>query len=135
MRQKYIHLDNPFNSVLEHGLYSSYNYYRKKYPKIKREDILDRCIETRIKPDYLFWNTESEEPPQNISPYDPPDEPVMHEDINYIFYKDKVWSKDRFKLMTFKYHPRIKKHKARLYNEDKTAHFVYTLGTKPTYGR
>jgi hypothetical protein len=133
-RPTYKHFDNPFSSVLEHGLYSSYNYYRRKYPKIKREDIIDRCIETRIKPDYLFWSTEKEEPPEDTSPFDPPDEPIIHEDNNYIFYKDKVWSKDRFKLITFKYHPRIKKHKAKLYNEEKTRHFTYTLGTKPTYG-
>lgn len=139
-RPTYKHFDNPFSSVLEHNLYSSYNYYRRKYPKIKREDIIDRCIETRIKPNYLFWSTEKEEtereePPKDISPYDPPDEPTIHEDINYIYYKDKVWSKDRFKLITFKYYPRIKKHKAKLYNEEKTRHFTYILGTKPTYGQ
>ncbi len=129
------HVDNPFSSVLEHGLYSSYNYYRRKYPKIKREEIIDRCIETRIKPDYLLWRIENEEQPKDISPFDPPDEQVIHEDNNYIFYKDKVWSKDRFKLITFKYHPRIKKSKARLYNKEKTKHFTYILGTKPTYGQ
>ena len=133
-RPTYKHFDNPFDSVLEHSLYSSYNYYRRKYPKIKREDIIDRCIETRIKTDYLFWSTEKEEPPEDTSPFDPPDEPTIHEDNNYIYYKDKVWSKDRFKLITFKYHPRIKKHKTRLYNEDRTTHFTYILGTIPTYG-
>ncbi len=135
MRETYKHFDNPFSSVLEHSLYSSYNYYRKKYPKIKREDIIDRCIETRIKPDYLFWSTEKEEPPQDICPFDPPDEPVIHEDNNYIYYKDKVWSKDRFKLITFRYYPRLKKRKAKLYNTDRTEHFTYILGTIPTYGR
>lgn len=133
-RPKYKHFDNPFNSVLDHGLYSSYNYYRRKYPKIKREEIINRCIETRIKPEYLSWSKVIDEPPEDICPFDPPDEPVIHEDINYIYYKDKVWSKERFKLITFKYYPRLKKSKARLYNEEKTSHFTYILGTIPTYG-
>lgn len=134
-RTTYKHFDNPFSSVLEHGLYSSYNYYRRKYPKIKREDIIDRCIETRIKTDYLIWDTEKEEPPKDTSPYDAPDEEVIHEDINYIYYKDKVWSKDRFKLITFKYRISKKQYKARLYNKEKTTHFTYILGTIPTYGQ
>ena len=134
-RPTYKHFDNPFSSVLEHGLYSSYNYYRRKYPKIKREDIIDRCIETRIKTDYLLWSTEKEEPPEDTNPYDAPEGEVIHEDNNYIYYTDKVWSKDRFKLITFKYYPRLKKHKAKLYNKERTAHFTYTLGTKPTYGQ
>jgi hypothetical protein len=141
MRPTYKHFDNPFNSVLEHSLYSSYNYYRRKYPKIKREDIIDRCIETRINPNYLLWSsrekkeTEREKPPEDTSPFDPPDEPTIHEDINYIYYKDKVWSKDRFKLITFKYYPRLKKRKAKLHNIDRTTHFTYILGTIPTYGQ
>lgn len=134
MGRTYKHFDNPFNSVLDNGLYSSYNYYRRRYPNIKRDDIIDRCIETRINTNYISWRFKQDAPPEDIDVYEPPDEPVIHEDINYIYYKDKVWSKERFKLITFKYYPRIKKHKCRLYNIDRTAHFVYILGEIPTYG-
>ncbi len=111
MRETYKHFDNPFSSWLAPLLSSSYNPSRNTTHKIKRDDIIDRGIETRIKPDYLFWSTEKEEPPEDICAFDPPDKPVIHEDNNYIFYKDKVWSKDRFKLITFRYYPRLKNRK------------------------
>ncbi len=137
-RSTYKHFDNPFHSVLDGSLYNSYNYYRRKYPHKNRDDVLNRIIETRISRHYQPFDylekIEQQEEEEIPSVFDAPHGVIIYEDNNYVYYKDKVWSKERFKIINMRYYPRKKKYKCRLFNIDRTQRFVYTLGTIPDYG-
>lgn len=135
-RTTYKHFDNPFDSVLDGSLYNSYNYYRKKYPHKNRDDVLNRIIETRISRNYQPFDylekIEQQEEEEIPSVFDAPHGVIIYEDNNYIYYTDKVWSKDRFKIISTRYHPRFKTFKCGLRTED-NSRFAYTIGTIPTY--
>jgi len=122
-------MTNPFNALSEQSMYNSYNYYRRRYPHKSSEDIISRCIETRI----CDKREPFEKKEVEISePWTPPDGDIIFEDKRYIYYTDKVWSKDRWKIITTKYYPRKKVYKCGIRTED-NLHFVYTIGTIPTY--
>jgi len=122
-------MTNPFNALSDQSMYNSYNYYRKRYPHKSNEDIISRCIETRVC-DKIEPFEKKEEPIHE--PWTPPDGEVIHEDTRYIYYKDKVWSKDRWRIIKARYSPRFKIYKCYLKTED-NLRFLYTIGTIPTY--
>jgi len=123
-------MTNPFNALSDQSLYNSYNYYRKRYPHKSSEDIINRCIETRICDKREPF--EKKEVEIISEPWTPPDGEIIYEDTRYIYYTDKVWSKDRWKIISTKYSPRLKLYKCYLKTKD-NVRFLYTIGTIPTY--
>jgi len=112
--------DNPFDSVTEHSKRTSYRYYKNKYPDITHDEIMRRVGVTR---------KEIEEKIRSV--FDPPDGEIIHECPQYIYYTDKVWSKERWTILTMRYYPRLKKYKTFLRHKPKQTRLVYEIGTIP----
>jgi hypothetical protein len=123
------YLDNPFDLNTDRSLYNSYNYYTKNYPERSREDILNRVISTRINDAAPFFINDTAQ--HNISIYTPPIGNVIHEDINYIYYDDCIWSKATSKKINPRVYPRQKCLKCLIFTPDKSAKITYTIGTIP----
>jgi len=112
--------DNPFDSKTEHSKRSSYRYYKLKYDDMTHDEILQRIGVTR---------EEIKKEPRSV--FDPPDGEIIHECPQYIYYKDKVWSKERWTIMTARYYPRHKTFKTFLRDKPNKTRVLYTIGTIP----
>ena len=111
--------DNPFDCKVEHSKRNSYRYYKNTYPDITHDEIMQRIGVTRNEIDV------------SRNAYDPPDGEIIHECPQYIYYKDKVWSKERWTLMSMRYCPRLKVFKTYLRDKPNKTHVLYTIGTIP----
>ncbi len=116
-------LQNPFDCKTEHSKRSSYRYYKLKYDDMTHDDILRHIGVTRNEIEVI-----DSDPP---SIYDPPDGEIIHECPQYIYYKDKVWSKERWTLMSMRYCPRLKVFKTYLRDKQNKTRVLYTIGTIP----
>ncbi len=80
---------------------SRYKYYKKRYPKRTHEDIIKRMKETKgVGQRRAHWKQPIDlEDKSHLLYYQPPDGEIITQDDRYIYYKDKVWSKTRSKLL------------------------------------
>ena len=67
--------------------------------------------------------------------YRPPDGVIVFEDVNYVYYTDKVWSRERWRLITLQYYKKKNQHKCYINTPDRSRRFAYVIGSGiPEYG-